>query len=134
MAVDAELGIAHVRRWVGAYDCGRVLNPRTATNQICGGIIWGIGNALMEGVFQDPRDAAFVNTNLAEYHVPTCADAPAIDVRFLDGIDELANSLGTKSVGELGSVGSAAAVANAIFHATGRRVRDLPVTPEKLLV
>jgi xanthine dehydrogenase YagR molybdenum-binding subunit len=134
VAVDADLGMARVRRWVGAFDCGRILNPKTATSQVSGGIVWGIGNALMEGLIQDPRDGAFINTNLAEYHVATCADVPAIEVHFLDGIDERANPLGVKSVGELGNVGSAAAIANAIFHATGRRVRDLPITPDKLLV
>jgi xanthine dehydrogenase YagR molybdenum-binding subunit len=132
--VDADLGVVRVTRWVGAFDCGRILNPLTAASQVRGGIVWGLGNALMEGIVQDAHTGAFVNSNLAEYHIATCADVPALEIHFLDRPDPRANPLGAKSVGELGNVGSAAAIANAIYHATGRRVRELPITADKLLV
>jgi xanthine dehydrogenase YagR molybdenum-binding subunit len=132
--VDADLGVARVIRWVGVFDTGRVLNHRTARSQALGGIVWGIGNALMEATIQDIPSGAFLNSNLAEYHVAVSADIPELEVHFLDKADPHVVPLGIKSLGELGNVGAAAAIANAVFHATGRRVRDLPITPDKLLL
>jgi xanthine dehydrogenase YagR molybdenum-binding subunit len=131
--VDPDLGVVRVARVVGAYDIGRVLNPRTARNQAVGGITWGIGMALMEQTPTHPRLGKFASPNLSGYLVPTSADVRDIDVHFLDQPDPLVNPLGVKGVGELCVVGIAAAIANAVHHATGRRVRDLPIGPHALL-
>jgi xanthine dehydrogenase YagR molybdenum-binding subunit len=131
--VDEWLGRVRVTRWVGAFDPGRVLNPKTARSQVLGGIIMGIGAALMEHTVYDRRTARPVTDNLADYAVPVHADAPHIEVHFIDKPDPHINTLGCRGVGELSITGVAAAVANAIHHATGKRVRDLPITPDKLL-
>ncbi|MGW0653703.1 xanthine dehydrogenase family protein molybdopterin-binding subunit [Streptomyces umbrinus] len=131
--VDPDLGIVRVSRVVGVYDIGRVLNPRTARNQAVGGITWGIGMALMEKTSTHPRLGKYASPNLSGYLVPTNADVPDIDVHFLDQPDPLVNPLGVKGVGELTVVGMAAAIANAVHHATGRRVRNLPIGPSALL-
>ncbi|HVI29572.1 xanthine dehydrogenase family protein molybdopterin-binding subunit [Hansschlegelia sp.] len=130
--VDEELGVIRVSRVVSAIAAGKILNQMTARSQILGGVVMGIGMALHEESMPDRRLGRFMNHNYGEYHVPANADIHDIEVIFVDEIDE-ANSLGIKGLGEIGIVGTAAAVANAIFHATGRRVRDLPITPDKLL-
>ena len=131
--VHEETGEVRIARWVGAFDIGNRLNEMTATSQIKGGIIFGIGMGLMETTVAD-KDARLVNPNLAEYHVPTNADVPVIDVIFVDTEDYHINPLGVKGVGEIGIVGAPAAIANAVYHATGVRVRELPITPDKVLV
>lgn len=131
--VDEDTGEVRVSRWVGVFDGGRILNPRTATSQIMGGVVFGIGMALMEKTHYDRRWGLPVNANLAEYHVPTNADVPEMDISFVEYPDLRFNPLGARGIGELGIVGAPAAIANAIFHATGRRIRELPITPEKLL-
>ena len=132
--VHEETGEVRIARWVGAFGIGKRLNEMTATSQIKGGIVFGIGMGLMEATIPDPRDARLVNPNLAEYHVPTHADVPNIDVIFVDEEDKHINPLGIKGVGEIGVVGAPAAIANAVYHATGVRVRELPITPDKVLV
>lgn len=131
--VDPELGLVRLNRFVGAYDCGRVINPKTARSQAIGGIIWGVGQALMEQSETDPPMGRFINRNLSGYLVPTCADIPDLDVLFVGEFDGEASPIGGKGLGELTSVSVAPAIANAVFHATGKRVRDLPITIEKLL-
>ena len=131
--VHEETGEVRVVKWTGAFDIGNRLNEMTATSQIKGGIVFGIGMGLMEATLAD-KNARLVNPNLAEYHVPTNADVPVIDVIFVDTSDYHINPLGVKGVGEIGVVGAPAAIANAVFHATGVRVRELPITPDKVLV
>lgn len=125
--VDRELGVIRVPRVVGAYAGGRVLNAKTARSQLVGGIIWGIGMALMEETLVDPRSGRYVNADLAEYHVPTAADIGDIDVTFVEERDTEVNPIGVKGLGEIGITGVVAAIANAVWHATGRRVRELPI-------
>jgi xanthine dehydrogenase YagR molybdenum-binding subunit len=134
VAVDPDLGEARVRRMVGAYGAGRIVNPKTARSQCIGGMIGGIGMALMEHSVVDARNGRITNANFAEYAVPVHADAPPVmDVIFVDEHDPNVNPLGVKGVGEIALVGVAPAITNAIFHATGKRIRELPVTPDKLL-
>ena len=131
--VDEELGVARVTRIVSAVAAGRILNPKTARSQILGGVVMGIGMALHEETLTDHRLGRFMNRNLGEYHVPAHADVHDIEVLFVAERDDKLNPLGVKGVGEIGIVGTAAAIGNAIFHATGRRVRDLPITIDKIL-
>ena len=131
--VHAHTGEVRVTRVVSALDVGRVISPKTARSQVLGSVVWGIGLALLEDAVLDHRYGRFVNHNLAEYHVPTNADVPAIDVLLLDEPDETLTPIGAKGMGEIGLIGFAAAVANAVFHATGTRVRELPITPDKLV-
>lgn len=131
--VDSELGALRVTRIVSAIAGGRILNLKTAESQILGGIVWGIGMALEEESVIDQAFGRFMNHNFAEYHVPVNADVHAIEVHFVEEHDTIVNPLGAKGLGEIGLVGVAAAIANAVFHATGRRVRDLPITLDKLL-
>jgi xanthine dehydrogenase YagR molybdenum-binding subunit len=134
VAVDPDLGEARVRRIVGAYGAGRIVNPKTTRSQCIGGMIGGIGMALMEHSTVDPRNGRVPNANFAEYAVPVHADAPPImDVIFVEEHDLHVNPLGVKGVGEIAMVGVAPAIANAVFHATGKRIRELPITPDKLL-
>lgn len=134
VAVDPDLAETRVRRMVGAYGAGRIVNPKTTRSQCIGGMIGGIGMALMEHAVVDPRNGRVPNANLAEYAVPVHADAPPVmDVLFVDEHDPHVNPLGVKGVGEIAMVGVAPAITNAIFHATGKRIRELPVTPDKLL-
>jgi len=126
-------GEIRVTRYVAAFGAGRIVNLKTARSQLTGGIIWGIGMALEEQVIRDKRNGRILNANLAEYHVPVNADIPDIDAFFVEEHDPHVNILGTKSVGEIGTVGSAAAIANAVYHATGKRIRTLPITLDKLL-
>jgi xanthine dehydrogenase YagR molybdenum-binding subunit len=131
--VDAELGTIRVPRVVGVYDVGRVLNHKTAHSQMIGGIVWGIGAALQEESTVDTRYGRFTNANLAEYHVPVNADIGALDITFIDRPDPYINSLGVRGIGEIGITGVPAAIANAVYHATGVRVRDLPLTLDKVM-
>ncbi|AMJ64892.1 xanthine dehydrogenase family protein molybdopterin-binding subunit [Hymenobacter sp. PAMC 26628] len=131
--VDPELGTVRVTRWVSVHAAGRILNAKTARSQIIGGSIFGIGCALMEGTVRDQNLARYTNSNLADYHIPTNADIPEMTVEFVDEHDPYINAMGVKGIGEISMVGVAAAVANAVAHATGRRVRDLPITPDKVL-
>lgn len=132
--VDPEIGRMRVARYVGAFDCERVLNARTARSQAIGGIIYGLGMALFEKTEVDAETGRYVNANLAEYLVPVNADVPDIETIFIENDDRNANPVGVKGLGELPTVGVAAAVANAVFHATGKRVRDLPIRVEDVLV
>jgi xanthine dehydrogenase YagR molybdenum-binding subunit len=122
-----------VPRVVTVADCGRVMSPRTAASQLRGGVVWGIGGALREASEVDARYGGFLNADLAEYLVPVHADIGDIQVDFVDEPDPLLNSAGVKGLGEVANVGPAAAVANAVYHATGRRVRHLPIRIEDLL-
>ncbi|WP_332876649.1 xanthine dehydrogenase family protein molybdopterin-binding subunit [Massilia sp. S19_KUP03_FR1] len=131
--VDAELHIVRVTRVVCAVAAGRIINPKTARSQILGGVVMGIGMALHEETFTDHKLGRFMNHSLAEYHIPVNADIEDIEVIFVDEPDAEVTPLGVKGLGEIGIVGTAAAVANAIYHATGTRVRSLPVTVDKLL-
>ena len=131
--VHPATGTVKVTRVVSAVDGGKILNPITARSQIIGGVVWGIGMALTECGVLDHRYGRYVNSNLAEYHVATNADVPQIEVLFVDKKDPVTNPMGSKGIGEVPIVGFAAAVANAVFNATGKRVRDLPITPDKLV-
>lgn len=131
--VDEDLGTIGVSRVVSAIAGGRILNPKTAASQISGAVVWGIGMALEEETLMDTKLGRFMNHDLAEYHVPVHADIGSIDVIFVEEHDEIVNPLGAKGLGEIGIVGVAAAVANAVYHATGKRVRDLPITLDKLM-
>jgi xanthine dehydrogenase YagR molybdenum-binding subunit len=134
VGVDADLGLVRLRRAVGRYSVGRIVNPRTARAQMIGGIIWGWGKATLEASHHDQQLGKWVSKNLAGVAVPVSADIPAdIDVGFVEEVDEHASPIGGKGIGELGATGVDAAVADAVFHATGRRIRALPVTPEKLI-
>jgi len=133
VAVNAVTGEVRVRRMLGVFDVGRVLNAKTARSQLIGGMAWGIAYALTEEGVVDTRDGRFVNPDFGEYHVAVSADVPQLEVHFVEEIDDSANPVGAKGVGELGISGAGAAVVNAIHHATGIRVRDMPVTLDKLL-
>ena len=131
--VDEELGVVRVTRVVSAVAAGRILNTKTAASQIMGAVVWGIGMALHEETLVDHGFGRIMNANIAEYHVPVNADVHDIKVIFVDEPDETINPLGIKGVGEIGIVGVAAAIANAAYHATGKRIRHLPITLDKLL-
>ena len=133
VGVDEDLGIVRVRRFTSVQDIGRVMNEKTARSQVYSGVIYGIGMALMEETHYDPRNARPVVRNLADYHVPVHLDVPPIDVHFIGEPDPHINTLGARGIGEIGITGVAAAIANAVFNATGKRVRDLPITPDKIL-
>ncbi len=131
--IDEQLGVIRVTRVVNAVAAGRILNPKVAGSQILGAVVGGIGMALHEETVTDHRFGRFMTHNLADYHVPVNADVHAIDVLFVEERDDEINPLGIKGLGEIGIVGTAAAVANAVYHATGKRVRDLPITLDKLM-
>ncbi len=131
--VDEDLGTIHVTRVVNAVAAGRILNPKTARSQVLGSVVWGISMALMEESIMDHRFGRYMNHSLAEYHVPVNADIHDIEVVFVHEEDDVVNPIGVKGIGEVGLLGVAAAISNAVFHATGKRVRDLPVTIDKLL-
>ena len=131
--VDEQLGVIRVARIVNAVAAGKIVNPKTARSQILGGVVMALGSALEEETFTDHALGRFMNHNYAEYHVPVHADIKDIDVIFVDEPDDLTNPLGVKGLGEIGIVGTGAAIANAVFHATGVRVRELPITIDKLV-
>ena len=130
--VDETLGVVRVTRMVQAIAAGRIINPKTARSQIIGGAVFGMGMALYEESMNDPQAGRFMNHNLAEYHIASAADVPEIEVIFVDEADP-ANTLGVKGLGEIGVVATPAAIANAVWHATGKRMRDLPITIDKVL-
>ena len=133
VAVNIDTGEIRVRRLLGVFAAGRILNEKTAKSQISGAMIWGVGSTLHEDAVIDKRDGHFVNHDLAEYHVPSHADIPKIDVYFLTEVDDKTNPLKIKGVGELGICGSGAAVANAVYNATGVRIREFPLTLDKVM-
>ena len=126
-------GQGRVKRVVGVYDVGRMINPRLARSQIMGGMLFGFSMALMEGTIADEKTGRIVNPNLADYHVAVNADTPEFDIDFINEPDPHMADLGARGIGEIGIVGAPAAVANAVFNATGKRIRDLPITPDKLI-
>jgi xanthine dehydrogenase YagR molybdenum-binding subunit len=131
--VDLDLATVRLARMVSAFAAGHIVNARTARSQFMGGTVWGVSMALHEEGRIDERTGRYMNANLENYLVPVNADIPSIDIILVDEQDPYVNPLGIKGIGEIGNVGSAAAVANAVYHATGKRVRELPITPEKLL-
>ena len=133
MTVDEPIGRARVTRVVSVIDNGRVINPKTARSQILGGVTMGIGMALMEATAYDRTTGRPVTDSLADYAVCVNPDIHAIEVHFIDRPDTNLNVMGARGIGEIGITGVAAAVANALYHATGKRIRDLPITPDKLL-
>ncbi|MEU5658986.1 xanthine dehydrogenase family protein molybdopterin-binding subunit [Streptomyces sp. NPDC047737] len=133
VAVDSLTGEVRVRRLLGVYAAGRILNSRTARSQFIGGMVMGLGMALTESSTMDPLFGDFTECDLASYHVPVCADVPDIQAHWIDEDDPHLNPMGSKGIGEIGIVGTAAAIGNAVRHATGARLRELPLTPDKLL-
>ncbi|MFE3518014.1 xanthine dehydrogenase family protein molybdopterin-binding subunit [Streptomyces sp. NPDC059166] len=133
VAVDSLTGEIRVRRLLGVYAAGRILNSRTARSQFIGGMVMGLGMALTEGSGIDPVFGDFTENDLASYHVPSCADVPDIQAHWIDEDDPHLNPMGSKGIGEIGIVGTAAAIGNAVRHATGARLRELPLTPDKVL-
>ncbi|WP_426152559.1 xanthine dehydrogenase family protein molybdopterin-binding subunit [Pseudomonas sp. DC3000-4b1] len=131
--VDEDLGTIHVTRVVSAVAAGRIVNPKTARSQILGGVVWGIGMAMHEETLTDHAFGRHMNHNLAEYHIPVQADVGDVQVIFVEEHDNIVNALGSKGVGEIGLVGVPAAIANAVYNATGKRVREFPITLDKLL-
>jgi xanthine dehydrogenase YagR molybdenum-binding subunit len=131
--VDEQLPVPHLRRCLGVYSAGRIVNPKTARSQVLGGMTWGLGQALLERSEMDRGLGRYLSKNLAGYLVPVNADVPALEAWFVDEVDEHASPIGAKGIGELGAVGVGPAIANAVFHATGVRVRELPIRPERLL-
>jgi xanthine dehydrogenase YagR molybdenum-binding subunit len=133
VGVDADTAEVRLRRMLGVFSAGRIFNAKTARSQLIGGMIFGVSSVLHEEALVDPRTGAFLNHDLASYLVPVHADIFNIDAVLLESFDEKANVLGAKGVGELGHCGANAAIANAVFNATGVRVCDFPITIEKLL-
>jgi xanthine dehydrogenase YagR molybdenum-binding subunit len=134
VGVDPQLGLLRLRRATGVYSAGKIINPRTARSQMIGGVVWGWGMAAMEASRYEPNLGRWLSPDLAGVALPVNADIPpAIDIDFVDEFDAHAGPLGAKGIGELSATGIAAAVANAVFDATGKRVRELPITPDKLL-
>ena len=133
VGVDRDTGEIRLRRMLGVFTAGRILNAKTARSQAIGGMVFGVGAALTEEVVTDPRSGLFVNHDLAEYHVPVHADIPAIEAVFLPELDAHSSPMKSKGIGELGICGAGAAVANAVFNATGVRIRDYPLTLDKVL-
>ncbi len=133
VAVEPLTGEIRVQRLVGAFACGRLINPLLARSQLMGGMVWGLGQALFEQSRLDPRNGRWMNADLAEALVATQADVPDIEVLTIEEDDRRGHPLGVKGLGEIGVVGVAAAIANAVFHATGKRIRSLPLSPDNLL-
>ena len=131
--VDTATGEVRVDRMVGVFAAGRIVNPVTARSQFIGGMTMGLGMALHEAGIMDPQFGDYANNDLSQYHIPAHADVPAIEIGWIDEQDSQVNPLGVKGIGELGVVGTAAAIANAVWHATGVRYRTLPLTPSRVL-
>jgi xanthine dehydrogenase YagR molybdenum-binding subunit len=133
VAVDIETGEIHVNKIVAAHDSGRIINPLATSSQVEGGVIQGLGYALTEARIVDPASGQVLNPNLEDYHLPTMLDTPQIESRMIDRADNLINNIGSKGVGEPPIIPTAAAIANAVSHATGIAFHDLPLTPDRLL-
>ena len=133
MLVHTSTGVIKLDKIVSVIDGGKIVNEKTARSQILGGVVGGIGMALMEEGVVDHRYGRWVNNNFGDYHVPVNADVPYIEALFVNKPDPILNPMGSKGIGEVAMVGFPAAIANAVFHATGKRVRDLPITPDKLI-
>jgi xanthine dehydrogenase YagR molybdenum-binding subunit len=133
VAIDPDVGTIRVRRAVGAYGAGRIVNPRLAASQCTGGMVGGIGMALMEETALDARNGRPVNAHMADYLVPVNLDIGSLEAHFVDEVDPHVNALGVKGLGEIALVGLAPAIANAVFHATGKRIRTLPIRIEDVL-
>jgi xanthine dehydrogenase YagR molybdenum-binding subunit len=133
VAVDPELGLVRMRRCVAGYSAGRIINPKTARSQMTGGIIWGYGQAVLEESALDPIHGRYLSKNLAGVMLPVNADIPDIDTFFVEEHDPQASLIGARGIGELGAVGIAPAIVNAVYHATGKRVRDLPIRIDRVL-
>jgi xanthine dehydrogenase YagR molybdenum-binding subunit len=131
--VDSDLGQMRVTRVIGAFAAGRIINPRMVHSQLCGGMIWGVSFALHEHAVMDHRSGRAMNANLGEYHIPVNADVPSVEAILVEENDPHVNALGIKGVGEIGITGTAGAVANAVWHATGIRVRQFPITLDRLI-
>lgn len=131
--VDKELKIINVTRALTAVAAGRIINPKTARSQILGSMVWSISKALREETIMDEKLGKYMNANLAEYHIPVHADIHELDVIFADEKDDIINELGVKGVGEIGLVAMPAAIANAVYHATGKRINKLPIHFDELL-
>ena len=131
--IHARIREIRVPRMTGAFAAGRIVKPPTARSQPLGGMIWGVGSALLEAMERDPRSGCYLNADIAEYVVTTNADIPQVDIIMVPEVDETINPIDVKSIGELANVGTAAAISNAVHHATGKRVRDLPITIETLI-
>ena len=131
--VDPDLGTVRVVHQLGAFASGRIINAKLARSQYIGGMTFGLGMALFEETRRDERTGRVMNANLAEYLLPVHADVPATEAILVEEVDPHVNEIGVKGIGEIGIVGAAAAIANAVYHATGKRIRDLPITPDKLL-
>jgi xanthine dehydrogenase YagR molybdenum-binding subunit len=131
--VDEDLGIVKVSRVLEATAVGRIMNPKTSHSQEMGGVVWGIGMALQEHTEIDHRYGRMMTTDLASYHIPVNLDVFEVETEFVEEEDKIVNPLGVKGMGELCMVGIPAAIANAIFHATGKRIRNLPISPDKLI-
>ncbi len=133
LMVHPSTGVIKIKKIVSAVDAGKIVNDKTAESQIIGAVVGGIGMSLMEEGVIDHRYGKWINNNFADYHVPVQADVPRIEVHFVNKPDPVLNPMGSKGMGEVGLVGFAAAVANAVYHATGKRIRELPITPDKLI-
>ena len=133
VAVCEVTGRIRVTHMTSAFAGGKVLNARTARSQLLGGMVWGIGHALLEETVLERHSGGWLNSNLGEAHVPSNADVPELEVLMVEEDDSRGSKLGAKGLGEIGIVGVAAAISNAVLHATGRRLRDLPMTPDKIL-
>ena len=131
--VHEDTGEVRVPRLLGVFDAGRIINPKTARSQLLGGMTWGLSMALHEHSVVDPHFGHVVNQDLAGYHIAANADVGSVEVHWLDEEDTYFNPIGAKGIGEIGIVGTPAAIANAVYHATGRRVRSLPITIDRLL-
>jgi xanthine dehydrogenase YagR molybdenum-binding subunit len=131
--VSEVTGEIRLRRMLGVFTAGRILNAKTARSQAIGGMTFGLGAALLEAIVVDPRDGWFVNNNLAEYHVAANADIPSMEAVFLPETDDRSSAMKSKGIGELGICGAGAAVANAVYNAAGIRIRDYPLTLDKVL-
>jgi xanthine dehydrogenase YagR molybdenum-binding subunit len=132
LGVDTDTGEVRISRWLGVFDVGKVINPKTAASQLRGAVVMGIGMALSEQTLVDPRNGRTMSAGLDSYYIPVQADIPVIDVMWLDEPDQTM-PMGVVGLGEVGVTGVAAAIANAVHHATGKRIRDLPITLEKLM-
>jgi xanthine dehydrogenase YagR molybdenum-binding subunit len=131
--VNAATGVVKIDKVACVSDCGRIISPKTARSQVIGGAIGGIGMALMEESVIDHRYGRYINNNFADYHVPVNADIPQIDALFVNKPDPIINPMGAKGMAEIALIGMAAAVANAVYNASGKRVRELPITPDKVM-